>query len=495
MALPASYELDYLDALGLPEVEELGQGARMEAWFLHALGGPDPLDGSVHRDQLRQRVAFALSEIFVVSDRNGTLYGQPYALAGYYDVLVRNAFGNYRQLLEEVTLHPAMGIYLSTLGNQKPNPELNIRPDENYAREVLQLFSVGLVVLNQDGTPRLDIFGRTMPTYDQFTVRGFAHVFTGWTFDGCEPGSFPWCWYYEIDEPAWRTPMQAHPDYHASAESKQLLQYPGVSLPDGLLPGGGTPQSDLDAALDNIFNHPNIGPFIGRQLIQRLVTSNPSRAYVGRVAAAFNDNGQGVRGDLGAVVKAILLDPEARHPSPSPHAGKVREPLLRLTHLWRATDARTQTGRMSEYWPEYYLAQAPLRAPSVFNFFSPDYAPTGELTQLGLVTPELQLATDNMLAQTNNAFGDEVFWYYIGNPDVGPDDISVDLARDSALAGDPAALVDRYNTLFLSGSMSQDMRQVMIDYLAATPNDNNGRDRVQEALYLILNSPEYTVQK
>ena len=496
-AATPSYHLAYLDELGPNTVYELGQGARMEAWFMSALGGQDPFNPAlVHRDQLRQRVAFALSEILVVSDQNPTLNGLPDSLASYYDVLVRNAFGNYRQLLEEVTLHPAMGVYLSAQGNRKPDPALNIRPDENFARESMQLFSIGLVQLNPDGTPLLNAAGAQIPTYDQFTVKGFAHVYTGWNLAGCEDTPFDQCWYYDHDAPAWRSPMSPYDAQHDSAGSKQLLKYPGVALANGVLPAGGNARSDLKAALDNVFRHPNVGPFIGRQLIQRLVTSNPTPAYVQRVAEAFNNNGAGVRGDLKAVVRAILLDPEARQLAPpSADYGKVREPILRLTHGWRALDARTGTGRMSEYNPAAYLSQAPLGAPSVFNFFSPNYKPTGELATLGMSAPELQLANDNLIPSTQNAFGDEIFHYYLGNPEVGPHDISVNLARDMPLAATPSALVDRYDLLFLSGQMSPDMRQSLLARLNAIDNDNGGRDRVQEALYFIINSPEYIVQK
>lgn len=496
-AAAPSYQLAYLDALGPAKVYDLGQGARMEAWFMGALGGQDPFNAAfVHRDQLRQRVAFALSEILVASDQNATLNGMPDALASYYDVLTRNAFGNYRALLEEVTLHPAMGVYLSAQGNRKQDPALNIRPDENFARESMQLFSVGLFQLNQDGTPQLDATGAKIPTYDQFTVKGFAHVYTGWNLAGCERTPFDQCWYYEHDAAAWRLPMSAYDAQHDSASSKQLLRYPGVTLVNGVLPAGGSTRSDLKAALDNVFKHPNVGPFIGRQLIQRLVTSNPTPAYVQRVAAAFDNNGARVRGDLKAVVRTILMDPEARQLAPpSADYGKVREPLLRLTHGWRALDARTGTGRMSEYNPAAYLSQAPLSAPSVFNFFSPAYKPTGELSTLGMSAPELQLANDNLIPSTQNAFGEEIFYYYQGNPDVGPNDISVNLARDMPLAATPAALIDRYDLLFLSGQMSPEMRQLLLARLNAVGNGNGGRDRVQEALYFIINSPEYIVQK
>lgn len=475
---------------------------RLDAWFVNALGGKDPIKPTVlHRDQLRQRVAFALSEIFVVSDATSDLLGNtPHGMTHYYDTLSRDAFGNFRTLLEDVTLHPVMGIYLSMMQNQKPDPVNNIRPDENYAREVLQLFSVGLVRLNADGTPLLDAHQQPIPAYDQDTVKGFAHVFTGWTFNGCQAQGYFDCYYYDSSAPAWVTPMENQAAYHASAQAKQLLNYTGVSLPGGVLAAGGSGRGDLNAALDNIFQHPNVGPFIGRQLIQRLVTSNPSPAYVGRVAAAFNDNGQGVRGDLRAVVTAVLMDVEARDPASQPeHFGKVREPILRLTHLWRALNAKSKSGFLDEFWTlDGNLGQSPMYASSVFNFFSPRYSPIGELSQLQLAAPELQLATDYMLPANEGYLMRKIFDAYVGNPGgIGDDEIAINLSRDVALASNPGALIDRYNTLFLSGQMSGPMRQVLLERLSGMPANTTAakRERVQEALYLIVNSPEYVVQK
>ncbi|WP_052756135.1 DUF1800 domain-containing protein [Lysobacter capsici] len=475
---------------------------RLDAWFVNALGGKDPIKPTVlHRDQLRQRVAFALSEIFVVSDATSDLLGNaPHGMTHYYDTLARDAFGNFRTLLEDVTLHPVMGIYLSMMQNQKPDPVNNIRPDENYAREVLQLFSVGLVRLNADGTPLLDANQQPIPAYDQDTVKGFAHVFTGWTFNGCQAQGYFDCYYYDSSAPAWVTPMENQAAYHASAQAKQLLNYTGVSLPGGVLAAGGSGRGDLDAALDNIFRHPNVGPFIGRQLIQRLVTSNPSPAYVGRVAAAFNDNGQGVRGDLRAVVTAVLMDAEARDPASQPeHFGKVREPILRLTHLWRALNAKSKSGFLDEFWTlDGNLGQSPMYASSVFNFFSPRYSPIGEISQLQLAAPELQLATDYMLPANESYLMRKIFDAYVGNPGgIGDDEIAINLSRDLALATNPGALIDRYNTLFLSGQMSAPMRQVLLERLNGMPANTTAakRERVQEALYLIVNSPEYVVQK
>lgn len=495
--VPLSSQLRFLNAASAATGGDLRREWRMDAWFLHALGGRDPFDPQlVHRDQLRQRVAFALSEILVVSDANSDLLGNaPHGVTDYYDTLARGAFGNFRQLLEDVTLHPAMGIYLSMMQNQKPDPARNIRPDENYAREVLQLFSVGLLRLNPDGTPLLEN-GRNVPTYNQDTVKGFAHVFTGWTFNGCREFD---CYYYDSDAPAWIKPMQNHAAYHASAQAKQLLVYPGVALSGGVLPAGGDGPTDLRAALDNIFQHPNVGPYIGRQLIQRLVTSNPSPAYVGRVAARFNDNGQGVRGDMKAVVKAILLDPEARDPNQRPaHFGKVREPLLRLTHVWRATKARSQSGFMDEFWTiGYGMGQAPLSSPSVFNFFSPSYSPIGEPAQLGLAVPEMQLATDYQMPGTEGYFGAKIYEVFVGAPDLSPHEVAIDLADDMPYATRPADLIQRYNTLFLSGQMSTRMRGVLLHRLNGMPagTDEERRVRIQEALYIIVNSPEYVVQK
>ena len=493
-AHPASLQVEFMLAgSDWPNLEW-----RLDAWLTHALGGRDPfVPGLVHRDQLRQRVAFALSEVMVVSDAASDRLGNtPLGITDYYDTLARGAFGNYRDLLEDVTLHPAMGLFLSMLGNEKPDPARNIRPDENYAREVLQLFSIGTVRLDLDGTPLRDAAGRPLPTYTQDTVKGFAHVFTGWSFDLCGDGFH--CYAWEQTHPGWRRPMKAFPAFHASAQSKQLLVYPGVALAGGVLPAGGSPESDLAAALDNIFHHPNVGPFIGRHLIQRLVTSNPGPAYVRRVAQAFNDNGRGVRGDLAAVVMAVLLDPEARRVDPAPEFGKVREPLLRLMHVLRAMDASSGTGRSGEYWTMgLHLGQVPLRAPSVFNFFSPGYAPPGGIAEAGLVAPELELLTDYMLPSHESNFFSRVSSWTVEGPPGQAGTFQVNIARDIPLAADAAALVDRYDLLFLSGRMSPGMRQALLAYLQGIPGGTveGRRRRVKDALYLVVNSPEYVVQK
>jgi uncharacterized protein (DUF1800 family) len=487
--------LEAQEAAGL----DVYQNSRQEAWWQHSLRA---------EDQLRQRVAFALSELLVVSDQNGAIEGYPIAMANYYDLLVDGAFGNYRNLLGDVTLSPVMGHYLSMFKNRKPDEEANIRPDENYAREIMQLFSVGLVLLAQNGTVQLS-GGQPIPTYNQDTIRGFAHVFTGWNWancprtDGGQWWEWEWCPSGPVDWPDpgwdawWMVPMEPWESYHASEEDKQLLVYSGVALPGGLLPGGGTADSDLQAALDNIFNHPNVAPFIARHLIKRLVTSNPSPAYIGRVAAAFRNNGSGVRGDLGATVRAVLMDSEARTlPSLASNGGKMREPLLKLSHLWRALDGRADDGRYREWYIDYYFAQAPLRSPTVFNFFLPDYTPPGELTTLNLDGPEFQITTDTSIASVSNVLGYRIYYDWRGNGSQLPEDIVVDLGPEIPIAANPVALVDRYDLLFMSRTMSDFMFETLVDYLETFPGNAEGRrQRVQNAVWLIQSSPEYAIER
>jgi hypothetical protein len=545
-ATPTSM-LAYFDWVDTTLNENTGFGNIIEGWFLGALGGHDPQfpndAAHDHKDQLRQRVAFALSEILVISDQNTLIDQHPDGVAYFYKILSDNAFGSFRTLLEQVTLSPDMGVYLNMQGNPKANLAQNVHPDENYAREINQLFSIGLIMLNQDGTPFLS-GGQQVPTYDQSVVTAFSHVFTGWNWASCSSGNFAGCGYQTND---FHTPMAAFPAHHDNGTdlvndivSKQLLSYPppgyataNPGLPSaangGVLAAGGTPQTDLSFALDNIFNHPNVGPFIGKQLIQRLVTSNPSPAYVARVAAKFNNDGGGVRGNLGALVRQILLDPEARygHFHNPTTFGKLREPQLRITHFWRALGARhicgaadyehgdyADTGPGAAYrYAGYNLAygtgdtiygngvgQAPLRADSVFNFFKPSFMPAGEMTALGLVGPEYQINTDTLISNSTNAIQD----FYAHGPDVSdscasisgpPGEVAINRAPDIAFltANGNAALIDRYNTLFMSGQMSPFMRQTLLTYLNAT--GGSARQRVNALLAMMLTSPEYMIQK
>ena len=478
LAKPVSRHLPYVQAQPIPGNFGMLHNDRIDVWFQYAVNA---------EDQLRQRVAFALSEIFVVS-QVGALQNFPYMVTDYYDKLVFGAFGNYRDLMEKVTLHPAMGIYLSMLGNQKPNPDLNIRPDENYARELMQLFSIGLVELDIDGSTVLDGEGQPVPTYDQAIIEGFAHVFTGWNFAGflnfedARPTEFN------------RTePMQLYPEYHDSGE-KLLLN-------DVVLPAGQGGMQDLEDALDNVFNHPNVGPFIAIRLIQRLVTSNPSPGYVARVANVFNDNGFGVRGDLSAVVKAILLDEEARSDMPMELDGKLKEPLIRVIQLWRAYNARSASGRMqllNGLPPSLFLGQGPLQAPSVFNFFSPFYAPPGEIRNSSLVAPEFGIATEYNNTLVTNYFFFQIFG---GNsvsaqePNFGEDNVYIDISEELAVADGNDALIDLVADKLLGGSLSATLRSEIMGMLELIPGPDQAVLRVAEAIYLVATSPEYAYQR
>jgi uncharacterized protein (DUF1800 family) len=462
-------------SLHRPYVQHFGddahQGHRNQRWWAVAVNG---------RDQLRQRMAWALSQILVISDDPDVLVNDAVGCAEYYDILVRNALGNYRQLLEEVTLSPQMGKYLSMIYNRKADPLENTRPDENYAREVLQLFSIGLMRLNPDGTPVLDGSGNPIPTYDQSVVEAFARVFTGWAYG--DTNSF---WDYSDSF----VPMQNFVEYH-DQEAKTIL--------DGqVLPAGQSGEEDLRLALDAISAHQNVGPFLGKQLIQRLVTSNPSPAYVARVAGAWADDGTGVRGNLLAVVEAILMDPEARtgHLTSPDTFGKVSEPILRMTALWRAFHAAPVSGRWTIYEQDDDFGEEPLSAPSVFNFYSPFFAPPGELADQGLVAPELQIATHAKLTGLTNRLFYATMIDYRGSSGADQNSIVIDLGRMKPLAGDPAALIERLDVLLMGGTMSDSMRTLLVDYLADVPLDDDGTERVTEALYLITTSPEGALQR
>ena len=471
MLKPVSLQLPHVESVPPPQFMFQLQEDRVDIWFRNVVNG---------EDQLRQRVAFALSEILVVSQL-GALSQAPYALADYYDVLAQNAFGNYRTLLEEVTLHPAMGVYLSMLGNEKPNPALNIRPDENYARELMQLFSIGLVELNLDGTEKLDAFGQPIPTYNQAIIEGFAHVYTGWTWAGSP--SFEQARGTRQNQVV---PMELWPAYHDTGE-KLLLN-------NVTLPAGQTGEQDLAGALDNIFEHPNVGPFLAIRLIQRLVTSNPSPGYVRRVATVFNNNGSGVRGDLGAVVKAILLDPEARPAMAMEIDGKIKEPLLRLTQLFRAYNATSISGRYPLVASYILFAQGPLQSPSVFNFFSPFYAPPGEIRDSGLVAPELGIATEyqNTLF-TNYMFG-QVFGLNQTNQSLGDDDVYIDFSEEMLIADDADALINMVADKLLGGQISDTLRNEIGGMLALIPETDTAI-RAAETIYFVVTSPEFAYQR
>jgi uncharacterized protein (DUF1800 family) len=468
---PASLQLPHIQSLPPPQFQFQLQPDRVDIWFRNALHGDD---------QLRQRVAFALSEIMVVSQL-GALGDAPYALADYYDVLARNAFANYRDLLQEITLHPAMGVYLSMLGNEKPNPALNIRPDENYARELMQLFSIGLVELNTDGSEKLDAFGQPVPTYNQAIIEGFAHVFTGWTWAGSP--NFPQARGTRQNQVV---PMELWEDYHDTG--------PKTLLNGTVLEAGQGGEKDLSDALDNIFNHPNVGPFIAIRLIQRLVTSNPSPGYVRRVAETFNNNGSGVRGDLGAVVKAILLDPEARPVMPMEIDGKIKEPIIRVTQLWKAYKATSNSGRYPLVAAYILFGQGPLQSPSVFNFFSPSYAPPGEISNSGLVAPELGIATEYQNTFLTNYFFYQVFALNQTNDALQDDDVYIDFSEEMAIANDADALINMVAEKLLGGQISDTLRNEIGGMLALIP-ETDSAIRAAETIYFVVTSPEYAYQR
>ena len=471
MATPASLQLPHLQSLPLPQIPSQLQTDRVDIWFRNVLNG---------NDQLRQRVAFALSEILVISHL-GALNDLPFSVAHFYDMLVNNAFGNYRQLMQEVTLHPAMGVYLSMLGNEKPDPALNIRPDENYARELMQLFSIGLVELNDDGSVKLNAQNQPIPTYSQQIIEGFAHVFTGWNYAGFVrfEDAFPTVGNQTI-------PMQLYPDFHDTG-SKTLLN--GV-----VLAAGQTGAQDLSDALDNVFSHPNLGPFLAIRLIQRLVTSNPSPGYIDRVASIFNNNGFGVRGDLGAVVRAILMDDEARPEMPMELDGKIKEPIIRLTQLWRAYNARSRSGRYPIIYAYIVFGQGPLQSPSVFNFFSPYFAPPGEIRANNLVAPELEIATEHLNTDVTNYMFLQAFVNNSTNPSPGDDDVLIDISEEIAIAADINGLIDLVSDKLMGGTISDTLRTEIAGLLEQIPATNS-LVRAAEVVYFIVTSPEYAYQR
>jgi uncharacterized protein (DUF1800 family) len=431
-------------------------------------------------DQLRARTAFALSQILVVSNIAPDL--RPYAMSSYMDTLNQFAFGNYRDLLGAVTRHPTMGYYLNLLGSEKENAAKTLHPNENYAREFLQLFTIGLAKLNLDGSVQKDAAGNPLPTYDEATVQGFARAFSGWSF--AQAKSF-----HNADENLeanWTTPMAPYAEYHESG-SKQLL--------DGQVLSGGSITSDLDAALDSAFRHPNVAPFVCRQLIQRLVTSNPSPAYLARVAGVFNDNGSGVRGDLRAVVRAILLDAEARDPTlgAAGRFGKQREPVIRFANLLRALGAGNPNQRNAIHEldsSEAGLGQSPLLAPSVFNFFSPNYRPAGAVAAAGLTAPEFQITTETTVVGALNFFTNVI---NSGGYGGGDGRLTLDYTPWQTVAATPSALVDTLELLFFNGQMTAGTRSRLTTLVAAIPASQSAK-RVKQALILTMLSPDHVIQ-
>ena len=431
------------------------------------------------QDALRQRVAFALSEIFVVSDSVDNLIVFPTALSNYYDTLLANAFGNYRDLLRDVTLHPAMGIYLSHVNNRRSDPANNTFPDENYAREVMQLFSIGLFELNIDGSVQLDNDGDPIPTYSNVEIREFAKIFTGLSYGG--PNSF-----FGNNFPQFLAPMAMFDTEHEPG-SKNLLN-------GTVVPAGQTGIQDIDAAIDNLFNHPNVGPFIGKQLIQRLVTSNPSSAYIERVARAFNGDTTGVRGDMQAVVRAVLLDPEAAAATTTmAEFGKLREPVVRYASILRQFGANSSDGFIANtgYFVQELGKQHPLSAPSVFNFFLPAHSPAGEIAAAGLVAPEFQITTSNSIVGVSNLIDFVILAEFVTDSPPPFSAVSLNYDEYTNIAADVNALLDRLDIVLTAGTLDAATRQAIATVITDLDDANL---RVRIAIYMFLLSSDYAVR-
>ncbi len=459
-------------------------------------------------DQLRQRMAFALSQIIVVSHHEtaSATYNRPRAVAYYQDILTRNAFGNYRDLLEEITYSPAMGLYLTYYQNQKEDPATNRMPDENYAREIMQLFTIGVHELNHDGTPKTDANGDFIPLFDNEDVTGLAKVFTGLSLDS--PGFYdplP-----DYPENLRSIPMKVFPDYHSESEKSFL----GTTIPAGT-----SGEESIDIALDTLFEHPNMGPFLSRQMIQRFVTSDPAPGYVDRVATAFENGrftlpdgrtvGDGRRGSLEAMIAAILMDPEARTASSrdSVTFGKVREPALRFTHWARAFNASEITPQNSfDPWNGAVgdpLGQEPYESPSVFNFYRPGYvAPGSDSGAAGMTVPELQITNSSTIVGYANFMSHFIFGENASGNDLHRSSFLPDYSDERPLASNPDALIDHLDLLLTHGNLSAETRDTVRQTLEAIPMTNEnvfdydgpGR-RVGTAILMIMTSPEYLVQR
>ncbi|MBV8035260.1 DUF1800 domain-containing protein [Roseateles sp.] len=425
-------------------------------------------------DTLRQRVVLALSEIFVVSMNGVPVSWRGMAIAAYVDMLEQRAFGSYRDLLEGVTLSCGMGVYLNMRGNLKEDTKTGRLPDENYAREVMQLMSIGLVQLNADGSAKVDASGKALETYNQANITDLARVLTGWDFDGSS-----------ATDPAFMKKPMVNTASKFSTGAKKVLNVDIPATADG--PGA------LKIVLDTLAAHANVGPFIGRQLIQRLVASNPSAAYVARIAAVWADNGSGVRGDLKAVIKAILLDTEARTASTAPGSGRLREPMQRFIQWGRSFGVKSPNnlwniGDTSN--PATRLGQSPMRSPSVFNFFRPGYVPPGaQLAANGVTAPEFQLCNESTVAGYLNYMQTVIA--------SGTGDVKPAYTAELALATDAAALVADLALRLGGGGISSATQSAIATAVAtiSATTDAGKLNRVQASILMLMACPEYQVQK
>jgi uncharacterized protein (DUF1800 family) len=440
-------------------------------------------------DQLRKRLTLALSELMVASLSGLDTFFPPYVIGGYWDMLSSNVFGNYRTLLEEVTLNPAVGYFLNTRGNLKENVSTGRQPDENYAREVMQLFTIGLYQLNSDGSVKTDSGGKPIETYTQSDITNLARVFTGYDFDysGSTLRTVSWTTTKIPTTEFARTRMA----FKASNHSTLAATFLGVTIAANT--DGATA---LKTALDTLFNHPNAGPFFAIQMIRRLVTSNPSPAYISRVAAAFNDNGSGVRGDLKAVWRAIFTDTEALNLPTAATAGKLREPMIRVAQWARTFNASSTTGKWEIYETtsgDWGLGQSPLRSSSVFNFFRPGYVPPNTaLATSDLVAPEFQIHNETSTASYINAMTSVIQFGY--------NDIKPDYATLMPIAHDAAALLAWLNLHLAANQLSAATITALqtalnTTNLTAGSSDGAKKFRIYAAILFVMCAPEYLIQK
>lgn len=441
--------------------------------------------------EMRQRAAFALSQFFVISLNPIDGFWPPYIMAAWWDLLCDEAFGNFCTLLERVSLNAGMGMYLNTKGNLKEDGATGRQPDENYAREIMQLFSIGLYELNADGSLKRNAAGKPVETYAQSDVTNLARVFTGYDhdFSRAKKTDVPWQNYPVVGPEFTIDPMKLDPDKHSKLE----VNFLGTRIPAGT-PG----DAALKIALERLFVHPNVGPFFGRQMIQRMVTSNPSPAYIGRVTAAFNDNGSGVRGDLKAVWRAVLTDPEALAPPDpaNPLSGKLREPVVRMVGWARTVGIKSENGAFELFdtsRSDEGLGQSPLRSPSVFNFFRPGYVPPHTaIAKAELTTPEFQIQNETSTAGYINFLQWAIRWGY--------KDVKPTYEPLLPIAHDVPALVAWLN-LHLSGNQLSEPTCRLIEaalrskvLTAESPRDAK-LDLLASACLLVLSAPEYLVQK
>ncbi|TGV00284.1 DUF1800 domain-containing protein [Flavivirga rizhaonensis] len=449
-------------------------------------------------DLLRQRIALALSEILVISwDSNLDNYGVGFG--DYYDVLKDNAFGNFRDLLLGITLHPMMGGYLSHYNNPKSIPEENIHPDENFAREIMQLFTIGLYELNQDGSYELDGNGDRIPTYDNDDIKEFAKIFTGLGTSEVEENEYDVVPGFDIsfNFAKKNIPMVMYEEWHEPGEKKLLN--------GKIVPSGQSGMKDIEDAVDNLFNHKNTGPFISLRLIQQLIKSNPSPAYISRVSNVFN-NYNGVRGDMKAVIKAILLDEEARSCSwiNDSNSGKLVAPMIRYFNATRQLDLDNKNGLNWNLGRSFFRAtgQLPLGSPSVFNFYLPEYVPNSEFADANLKGPEFEIHTSAAsLAYLNevNSWTNTNYFSMLSTRNLDLEDTPLNLEKLKYYAQDGEVLVNMLDKLFTRGQLSNETKQIIVDAIEPLEGGNENIDymhlRVRMGLFLILTSPDYVILK